>query len=359
MRESKAIVLADYHQLPQLVDVTIADPGPNEVLVRIKASGICHTDIGYMRDARQVPVLLGHEGAGVVEQIGANVTHTRPGDHVAVNWQAKCYQCRWCLSDRTDLCEHVQSTAAPRVFWKEEPLAIMLNAGTFCEYAVLPAGGAVPVRKDIPFEKAALLGCGVATGVGAALYTARVAAGEGVVVIGAGGVGLNIIQGARLAGATPIIAVDIAEGSLQRADQFGASHLINSQKTEPLTAVREITAGRGVEHVFEVIGQPALMAKGIEMLSRGGALTLVGAAARDAELTFAPRRFMSQQQRVQGCIYGNVHPAKDLPLFADWYVDGRLELDALHTATISLADVPKVFAGEGPPSAVRTVVRFS
>lgn len=358
MRHTQAIVLEEYHRLPRLVDVVVHDPGPDEVLVRIRASGICHTDIGYMRDARRVPVLLGHEGAGVVEAVGENVTHTRPGDHVAVNWQAKCHRCRRCVSGRTDLCESVQGTAAPRVFWRGEPLAIMLNAGTFCEYAVLPAGGAVPIRKDIPFEKAALLGCGVATGLGAALYTARVAPGEGAAVIGTGGVGLNIVQGARLAGATPIIAVDIAADSLARARRFGATHVIDSRTADPVAALRELTGGRGVEHVFEVVGEPALMGQGIEMLARGGTLTLVGAAAREAELAFFPRRFMSQQQRIVGCIYGNVHPEKDLPLFADWYVDGRLELDALHTATVELGDVPRIFAGEGPPSAVRTVVRF-
>lgn len=358
MRQAEAIVLGGYGELPQLVEVTVMDPGPDEVLVRIAASGICHTDIAYMRDARQVPVLLGHEGAGIVEQVGQNVTHTHPGDHVVINWQAKCYRCRWCVSGHPELCDAVQSTAAPRVFWQGTPLAIMLNAGTFCRYAVVPARGAVPVRKDIPLEKAALLGCGVATGVGAALYTAAVRPGQAVAVIGAGGVGLNVLQGAWLTGANPIIAVDIADSSLERARLFGATHLVNSGEGDALAAVREITGGRGVEHAFEVVGQPRLMLQAIDMLSRGGALTLVGAAARDATLPFLPRSFMSRQQRIQGCIYGDIHPERDLPLFADWYADGRLKVDPLHTATIELGEVPLVFAGQGPQGGVRTVVRF-
>jgi S-(hydroxymethyl)glutathione dehydrogenase / alcohol dehydrogenase len=293
-----------------------------------------------------------------VEEAGANVTHVRPGDHVAINWQAKCGRCRRCLAGRQDLCEDVQGTAAPRVFWQGAPLHILLNAGTFCPFAIVPAGGAVPIRRDIPFDKAAILGCAVATGVGAALYTARVRPGESAVVIGAGGVGLNVVQGARLAQAGMIVAVDIDAARLERARAFGATHMIDSGAGDPVAAVRELTSGRGVDHVFEVVGLPELMLQGIDMLGRGGALTLVGAAARDATLPFHPRRFMSQQQVIQACIYGNVRPALDLPLFADWYMDGRLTLDALDLEAVRLEDVPAIFAGRRPAQATRTVIIF-
>jgi S-(hydroxymethyl)glutathione dehydrogenase/alcohol dehydrogenase len=243
------------------------------------------------------------------------------------------------------------------VFWKGVPLNVMLNAGTFCPVAVVPAMGAIPVRRDMPLEKVALLGCAVATGVGAALYTAKVQPGEGVVVIGAGGVGLNVVQGARLANAGMIIAIDVDDERLgQAATIFGATHTINSREQYPLDEVKRLTSGRGVEHVFEVVGLPELMLQGIDMLSRGGTLTLVGAAARDATLPFHPRRFMSQQQHILGCIYGNIRPAIDLPMFADWYVNGRLRLDDLHTATIGLKEVPRVFK-EGSDG-IRTIVRF-
>lgn len=351
------IVLAALGELPTLQTVSVQNPGAEEVAVRMVASGICHTDISYMRDARATPVLLGHEGAGVVERVGANVTHVQPGDHVVINWQVKCQRCRWCLSGRQDLCENVQGTAAPRVYWRDAPLSVMLNAGTFCPVVIVPAMGAIPIRRDMPLDKVALLGCAVATGVGAALRTAHVQPGESVVVFGAGGVGLNVIQGARLANAGLIIAVDVDDERLGKAASlFGATHTINSRAADAVAEVKRLTNGRGVEHVFEVVGLPELMLQGIDMLARGGTLTLVGAAARDATLPFHPRRFMSQQQTIKGCIFGNIRPAIDLPLFADWYMNGRLRLDDLHTATIPLDDVPRIFK-EGADG-IRTIVKF-
>ncbi|MBK8023490.1 MAG: Zn-dependent alcohol dehydrogenase [Chloroflexi bacterium] len=353
-----AIVLEQRGQPPRLEEVIVHEPGPNEVAVRLVASGICHTDLGAVRDARAVPILLGHEGAGIVETVGAGVTHVQPGDHVVINWQVKCLKCRWCLAGRQDLCENVQATAEPRVYWREQPINLLLNAGTFCPVAVLPAMGAVPIRKDMPLDKAALLGCAVATGVGAALYTARVGPGQTVAVIGTGGVGLNIVQGARLANAGLIAAIDIDPDNLRLAAELGATHTIDSRSADPIQAIKDLTGGRGVEHVFEVVGLPELMAQGIDMLSRGGALTLVGAAARDAQMQFAPRRFMSQQQTIQGCIYGNIRPGIDLSLFADWYMDGRLKLDELHTRNVRLEDVPDLFVNREKLGGIRTVIQF-
>jgi S-(hydroxymethyl)glutathione dehydrogenase/alcohol dehydrogenase len=275
-----------------------------------------------------------------------------------VNWQVKCGRCRWCLFGRQDLCENVQATAAPRVFWRDQPLFVLLNAGTFCPVAILPAMGAIPIRCDMPLDKAALLGCAVATGVGAALYTARMLPGQTTAVIGAGGVGLNIVQGARLANAAVIIAIDTDAEHLRLATEYGATHTINSRAVDPVAAVKDVTGGRGVEHVFEVVGLPELMTQGVDMLSRGGALTLVGAAARDARLSFQPRRFMSQQQTIQGCIYGSIRPAVDLPMFADWYMEGRLKLDDLHTRTVRLDEVPGLFADRERLRGIRTLIGF-
>jgi len=358
MMNVPAIVLTERGRPPALEIVVLDAPGPGEVRVRMVASGVCHTDLAAVRDARTVPVLLGHEGAGVVDAIGAGVTHVQPGDHVVINWQPKCGRCRRCLAGRQDLCEDIRGTAAPRVFWRDQPLSVLLNAGTFCPLIVVPAAGAVRIRRDMPLDKAAILGCAVATGVGAALYTARVQPGEGVVVIGTGGVGLNVVQGARLANAYPIVAIDVDDERLRQAAVFGATHTVNSRERDAVAAVRELTNGRGVEHVFEVVGLPELMLQGIDMLARGGALTLVGAAARDATLPFHPRRFMSQQQTIQSSIYGNIRPALDLPLFADWYMDGRLYLDELTVEEIRLEDVLEVFAGHGPARATRPMVLF-
>lgn len=353
-----ALVLHALGQPPVLETVDVADPGPGEVRVRMAAAGLCHTDLGYMQYARATPVVLGHEGAGWVESVGAGVEHVRPGDAVAINWQPKCGRCKNCLRGRRDLCEDVQGTAAPRVTLDGRPLHVMLSAGAFCPLAVVPADGAVPIDPALPMEQAALLGCAVATGVGAALYTARVRPGDDVVVIGAGGVGLNIVQGARLALAGRIVAVDVDAGRLALARRLGATDIVDSRTGDPAATVRELTSGRGADHVFEAVGLPALMEQGIAMLARGGTLTLVGAAGREATLTFRPRAFMSQQQAIRGCIYGNVQPGADLPRFARWALDGRLDLAPLHTHTVRLAELPALFAQGGPREGIRTVVRF-
>jgi S-(hydroxymethyl)glutathione dehydrogenase/alcohol dehydrogenase len=356
MRELPAIVLERLGQLPTLETVLLSEPGPGEVLVRIHASGICHTDLGYLQDARACPVILGHEGAGVVEQVGAGVTSVRPGDHVVINWQPKCGKCRRCLAGRRDLCEDIHGTRAARTFWKDTPLHVMLNAGTFCPMVVVPENGAIPIRQDMPLEKAALLGCAVATGLGAALYTAALRPGDRVVVIGAGGVGLNVIQGARLAGAGPIIAVDRLDEHLALAEALGATHCLSSAETDLVKSILALTGGGGADYVFEVTGSPSRMEAGIEMLARGGALVLVGAAGREESLSFKPRRFMSMQQRLLGCIYGNIRPELDLPLFADWYMQGRLHLDELHSYSLALENVPAFFADPAKYGGIRSVV---
>lgn len=357
-RELPGLVLVERGRPPILTRVVVDPPGLGEVRVAMRVSGLCHTDLTAVRDARVTPLLLGHEGAGVVESVGAGVGHVQPGDHVVINWQVKCGQCRRCLAGRADLCENIQGTRAPRVHWNGAPLPVLLNAGTFCPLVVVPALGAVPIRRDLPFELAALLGCAVATGVGAALYTARVAPGESVVVIGAGGVGLNVIQGAALAHASVIIAADTDPARLALARRCGATHVFDNTAGGLVDYVLALTAGRGVEHAFEVVGRPELMDLGLQTLARGGALTLIGAAARDADFTFRPRRFMSQQQTIQGCIYGNIRPALDLPLFADWHMAGRLKLDEIPTEAVRLEDLPALFDGRRPARALRPVVVF-
>ncbi len=357
-QETRGIVLAAHGQPPTCERIIIQQPGPHEVGVRMIVSGLCHTDLAAVRDARVTPVLLGHEGAGVVEQVGRDVTHVHPGDHVVINWQPRCGQCRRCAAGREDLCENIQGTAAPRAFWRGQPLNLLLQAGTFSPYVVVPAQGAIPIRHDLPFEQAALLGCAVATGVGAALYTAHVQAGEGVVVLGVGGVGVNVIQGARLAHAHPIIAIDRDEQRLDLARACGATHIINTSAEDALRAVQDLTNGRGIEYVFEVVGVPDLMEQGIEMLARGGMLIMVGAAARDATMRFHPRRFMSQQQSIVGCIYGNIRPFRDVPLFADWAMSGTLRLDLFPLRTIRLEDAPAAFRETQTGGELRTIIRF-
>lgn len=359
MELQPATVLHGLGQLPRIERVAISPTGPGEILVRIMASGVCHTDLGYVQYARATPVVLGHEGAGIVEAVGEGVDKPQVGDHVVINWQPKCGTCRHCVAGRRQFCENIQGTAAARVHLDGRPLAVMLNAGTFCPYVVVPAQGAVPIRRDMPFEKAALLGCAVATGLGAALHSAKVAVGDDVVVIGCGGVGLNTVQGARLANAGRIVAVDRDPEKLALAQSVGATHTIDSSKSQMQDEVAKLTGGRGADHVFELVGRPELMAEGLDLLARGGRLTLVGAAGREDEFTFRPRGFMSKQQSICGCIYGDIMPERDLPLFAEWYHDGRLELDALHTQTIALADVPALFEPGYRTRGIRTVVSLA
>jgi Zn-dependent alcohol dehydrogenase len=353
-----AVVLDRPGVPPTLREVTIDPPGPGEVAVSIQATGVCHTDLAAVRDARAWPLVLGHEGAGTVDEVGPDVTTPAVGDHVVVCWQAKCGSCRNCLAGRRELCERILGTAAPRVWLGEQPLSLLLNAGTFCPRAIVPAGGAVPIRKDIALTTAALLGCAVATGLGAAINRPEPRLGDDVVVIGAGGVGLNIVQGARLSGAATIIAIDRDVARLALAETFGATACLLAS-ADPVRDVLDRTRGRGVDHVFEVTGQPGLIAAGIEMLARGGTLTLVGASARSDTVVFPPRAFLSRQQRIRGCIYGDIVPERDLPLFADWYMDGRLRLDELGGEIIELTDVPALFLRSSPGPAVRTIVAMA
>jgi S-(hydroxymethyl)glutathione dehydrogenase/alcohol dehydrogenase len=260
---------------------------------------------------------------------------------------------------RQPLCESVLRTAAPRVHRTNgEPLHVLLNAGTFCPYAVIPENAAVRVPPETPLDKAALIGCGVATGVGAALNTAGVKAGESAAIFGTGGVGLNVVQGARLAHAAQIIALDLSDRKLLHARDFGATHTVNPANTDPVNSVLELTAGRGVDHAFDVVGHPAIMEQALQTLAQGGVLTLVGNAARDATFAFHPRALLAKQQSIRGCVYGSCRPPLDFPLFVDWYNSGLLKLDELLSATITLDDLPAEFTNQPEPESIRRVVRF-
>ena len=358
MRTTPAVILTEKNQPPILDEVEVHDPAAGEVLVELRASGICHTDLAAVRDARTYPIVLGHEGAGVVAAVGAGVTHVAPGDHVIINWQPKCGHCRRCESGRSDLCENISGTIAPRIFWRGQPISVLLQAGTFCSAVVVPAAGAVRIRRDLSFGEAALIGCGVATGVGAALFTAKVQPGDTAAVIGVGGVGLNIVQGARIAGASRIVAVDINDEQLKLALEFGATDAVNARDPELVAKVRAITGGRGMDIVFEVVGLPALMRTAVDLLGRGGELIIVGAAARDAEFSFAPRKFMSQQQVIRGSIYGNIRPGIHLPMLADWCCDGRINVKRLITQSVRLEDVPELFAKPERLRGIRTIIEW-
>ncbi len=343
---ARGLVLDALGERPRLQELTVEPPGPGEVRVRMRAAGLCHTDVSQVRDARFTPMLLGHEGAGEVEAAGEGVGHVRPGDRVLVCWKVPCRQCRRCTAGQPHLCEDVVGLAAPRTFRAGEPVGALLNAGCFCDHIVLPAGGAVPIEVGLPFEEAALVGCAVATGVGAALWTAAVPAGASVAVFGAGGVGLNVVVGARIAGATRIIAVDPDESRLALARARGATEtLAPGESFDP------------VDYAFEVVGTPEVMEQALASLAPAGELVLVGAAARDATLSFHPRAFMSRQQRITSCIYGSVDPPEHLPALSAWAADGTIPLADLIGRRVTLDELEDAF-GEPAHGGVRTVVTF-
>jgi S-(hydroxymethyl)glutathione dehydrogenase / alcohol dehydrogenase len=344
---ARGLVLDALGARPRLRELTVEPPEPGEVRVRMCAAGLCHTDLTQVRDARFTPILLGHEGAGEVESVGEGVAGLEPGDAVLICWKVPCGRCRRCSRGQEHLCEAVVGLASPRTFCDGEPVGAMLNAGCFADYVVLPAAGAVPLNADLPLEQAALVGCAVVTGVGAALWTASVDAGDSVAVFGAGGVGLNVVVGARLADAGRIVAIDPDPARLELARARAATELRPpGEAFEP------------VDHAFEVVGDPAVMEAAVEALAPGGQLVLVGATARDATMSFHPRAFLSRQQRITGCIYGSGRPAEHLPQLVAWAADGTIPLGDLIGRRIALDELEDAF--DHPANGgVRTVVRFA
>jgi S-(hydroxymethyl)glutathione dehydrogenase/alcohol dehydrogenase len=347
MLGARGLVLDALGERPRLARLTVAPPGPGEVRVRMRAAGLCHTDVTQVRDARFTPILLGHEGAGEIESVGAGVDGLATGDPVLVCWKVPCGRCRHCRAGSVHLCQDPAGLPEPRYFRGDEAIAPMLNAGCFCDYVVLPAGGAVPIEVELPFEQAALVGCGVATGVGAALWTARVEEGASVAVFGAGGVGLNVVVGSKLAGAAQIVVVDPDESRRALALARGATEAL--APGEPFDPV---------DYAFEVVGEPAVMEQALAALAPGGELVLVGAAARDELLTFHPRALLSRQQRITGCIYGSVRPDTDLPALLRWCADGTIPVADLIGRRVTLDELEDAFA-EPAHGGVRTVVTFA
>ena len=344
--EALGLVLDRLGEAPHLERLTVDPPGPGEVRVRMRAAGLCHTDVTQVRDARFTPILLGHEGAGEIESIGPGVDGLAPGDPVLVCWKVPCGRCRRCLADAPQLCEDVVGLPEPRTFRGEEPIGAMLNAGCFCEHVVLPGAAAVRIDAALPLEQAALVGCAVATGVGAVLWTAGVQPGASVAVFGAGGVGLNVVVGARMAGASAIVAIDPDEARRALARARGATAVL--APGEPFDAV---------DYAFEVVGDPTVMEQALASLAPGGELVLVGAAARDAVVAFHPRTLLSRQQRITGCIYGSARPHEHLPALLDWCADGTIPVEDLIGRRVTIDELEAAFA-EPANGGVRTVVTF-
>ncbi|MAT95479.1 MAG: alcohol dehydrogenase [Halioglobus sp.] len=345
-------------------ELTIDPPKEGELKIRMKAAGICHTDLSLI-DGRlplPLPCVVGHEGAGVVEEVGEGVTRFAVGDHVVLSYIPACGHCNSCHNHRPHLCSSGQPTGkmldnTARVHRDGEDLNVMQFLGCMAEYAVIPQTSAVRIDKDIPFDRAALVGCAVMTGVGAAINTAKLEPGSSVVVFGCGGIGLSIIQGARLAGANQIIAIDLADNKLEMARNFGATHTINSTEDSPPEKILELT-GEGADYAFEAVGVPALMQQAHQVIRRGGTVVIVGISALTDEVSFNALNLAMSAKTIKGCIYGDANPPVDFPRLLDLYKAGKLNLDDMVTRTYSIDESPQAFEDLKNNANARGVIVF-
>ncbi|MEU3352561.1 alcohol dehydrogenase catalytic domain-containing protein [Streptomyces sp. NPDC037389] len=316
---------------PRFVDdLEVRDPGPGEVLVAVSAAGLCHSDLAVVDGTipHPVPVVLGHEGAGVVEAVGPGVVHVSPGDHVALSTLASCGACADCDRGRPAMCRAAFGRPGRPFRRNEEKLFHFAATSVFAERTVVKAVQAVRIPADVPPAPAALLGCGVLTGVGAVLNRARVGQGESVIVIGAGGVGLNVLQGARIAGAAPIVAVDANPAKEKAARLLGATHFVDaSAGRDVLAVVREVLPA-GADHAFECVGDVRLVRQAVNLLGRHGQAVLLGVPPIGAEASF-PVSSLYLDKSILGCRYGSSRPQHDIALYARLYREGRLMLDEL------------------------------
>jgi S-(hydroxymethyl)glutathione dehydrogenase/alcohol dehydrogenase len=317
--------------------------GPRDVLVRIAASGICHTDLNVIEGRSRIalPVVPGHEACGTVEAVGADVRRVRVGDRVLASVSPACGSCWWCLNEMSNHCERgPMISAAPRFTLADGRTATAVcGCGTFAEAMVVDEASVVAVATDLPDEQLALLGCGVTTGLGAALITAGVTPGSSVAVIGCGGVGQSVIQGARIAGAVTIIAIDLAESRRKASRQFGATHTIDPTHGDPVTQVKELSEGRGVDFSFEVVGLPHLITQAFDMARVEGSVTLVGMPPKDATIELPAIAAVFSGKRIQGSPVGGAQILRDFPRFILLAEAGALQLDAMVSSRIGLDDI--------------------
>ncbi|MFF2513553.1 Zn-dependent alcohol dehydrogenase [Streptomyces sp. NPDC058086] len=346
-------VIFDGKRTQVVDDLEIRDPGPGEVQVAISAAGLCHSDLSVVDGTIPfpVPVVLGHEGAGVVEAVGAGVGHVRPGDHVALSTLANCGACAECDRGRPTMCR--KAIGMPRQPFARggRPLYQFASNSAFAEKTVVKAVQVVRIPKDIPLPSAALIGCGVLTGVGAVLNRARVDRGDTVLVIGTGGIGLNVLQGARIAGALKIVAVDANPAKEAVARRFGATHFLTSTE-----AVKDILP-TGADHAFECVGRVELIRQAIDLLDRHGQAVLLGVPPATAEASFLVSS-MYLDKSILGCRYGSSRPQRDIALYADLYREGRLLLDELVTQTYPVEDFDKAAQDAEEGRVARAVLTF-
>ncbi len=364
----RAAVL-DRVNAPMTIDtLDMAPLQPGDVLVRIRASGLCHTDLEVIQGALAypMPIVLGHEGAGIVEAVGSAVTQVSKGDHVICSWNPHCGHCFYCDRGVTILCEPYKRhepkglllDGSSRMSRDGQPVHHYFTTSTHAEYTVVPESGAIAISKDMPFDRACIIGCGVMTGIGAAVRKAKVTPGSSVLVIGCGAVGLNVLQGARLAGAGRIIAGDVGAARLARARQFGATHGVDVTSDTALDEIRTLTDGRGADYVFEAAGHEAAFRLSVEAVRPAGQVVWLGKIHVDKEVAFRWGSLMGEKQIVRSS-YGEAMPKRDFPWIVEQYLEGKVMLDELITRRIALDDINDGFADLAGGVGTRTVIEMA
>jgi NDMA-dependent alcohol dehydrogenase len=364
----RAAVLRSVDAPFDLEDVELAPPGPGEVEVRLAASGVCHSDWNVVTGAtpNPFPAVLGHEGAGIVERVGDGVACVAEGDHVILSWLPACGRCFYCVRGRPVLCdvamEDMFRGTLPgggfRLSLHGEPLHHYSYLSTFAERCIVPEGCCIPIRADVPLDVAALVGCGVMTGVGAVVKRARVEAGSAVIVFGAGGVGLSAILGARLAGARTIVAADPVAFKREIALELGATHALDSSSDDIAPSLRDLTNGRGADYAFETAGAPGVLAQAYQAVRRGGTIVAVGLPPEGVSAELPAPDLARDEKIVTGSFYGSCHPQTDMPWLLDLFMDGRLPLERLVTRSYRLDDINDAFAAMNAGEVARGVVVF-
>ncbi len=343
-------------------EIELAPTGPHDVRVKMAASGVCHSDLSVQKGTIpfMFPTVLGHEGAGVVVEVGEAVTRVAPGDHVVLTWMPACRRCFWCLSGQAMLCEVglAESLSGAYATVGGTPLVRGLGTATFGEETLVPEGEVVRVDPSVPLELAALVGCALATGVGAVWHTAHVTPGSSVAVVGCGGVGLSVVQGARLAGAATIVAVDHVASKLDTAKSMGATAVVDSSAEDAVAAVRAYTGGRGVDFGFEVVGRAETIRSAFMMVRRGGTAVLVGAGSPAETVSFSAFELFVDAKTVIGCVYGSTDADRDFPVLVDLVRQGAIDAEGLVTRRIGLEDVNDAFRAMEAGEVARSVIVY-
>jgi S-(hydroxymethyl)glutathione dehydrogenase/alcohol dehydrogenase len=357
----KAAMFHGAHQPLTIEQVDVDKPMEHEVLVRVVASGVCHSDLHYVDGFYDfpAPAILGHEAAGIVEEVGPRVDEFKPGDHVIACLSVFCGQCDYCLTGKTNLCARRPTRAADapaKLRWQGQPVAQFANLSAYAEKILVHTNAIVKVRDDMPFDRAALIGCGVTTGVGAVLNTARVEPGSVVAVFGCGGVGLSAIQGARIAGARMIIAVDVHDHKLATACEVGATHTVSAATSDPVKTIQDMTGG-GVEYSFEAIGLKKAAEQCFECLRPGGTATVIGMIPVGQKIELEGSAFL-REKKIQGSNMGSNRFKVDMPKYIDFYMQGRLKLDEMITRRLKLEDINDAFRAMKAGEVARQVMLF-